>query len=259
MRHFYIDPLAVTKRLAYIEGDEAHHIKNVLRLKPGDHLKLIDGTGVEYTAEINKIEAGKVEVAVRNTQQPETGPKIRTMVAQAFLKDKKMDDLVRSLSELGIDGWIPFFSQRSIARPDKKPLAGRIQRWKRIAAAALKQCRRKSMLEISDTLSWEEVLELGQSFDLKIVFWEHETKPLNRNIWNAAGATLGSVMVMLGPEGGFTDQEIETARQAGFVTAGLGPRILRAETATLAASTLVQYIFGDMGPNPAKPEMKIED
>jgi len=249
MRHFYIDPSVVTRRLAFIEGDEAHHIKNVLRLKPGDHIKLLDGTGVEYTAEVKNIEADKVEVAFRNTLRPETGPKVRTTVAQAFLKDKKMDDLVRSLSELGIDGWIPFFSQRSIARPDKKRLASRIQRWKRIAASALKQCRRKSMLEISDTLSYEEVLKLGQSFDLKIVFWEHETMPLNRNIWTATGAVPGSVMVILGPEGGFTDQEIETARQAGFVTAGLGPRILRAETATLAASTLVQYIFGDTGPD----------
>ncbi|CAB1081948.1 16S rRNA (uracil(1498)-N(3))-methyltransferase (EC [Olavius algarvensis Delta 1 endosymbiont] len=248
MRHFYINPLAVTKRSAFIEGDEAHHIKNVLRLKRGDPLKLFDGTGVEYTAEVKTIEADKVEVAIRNKLRPETGPKVRTMVAQAFLKDKKMDDLVRSLSELGIDGWIPFFSQRSIARPDKKRLAGRVQRWKRIATAALKQCRRKTMLEISDTQSFEEVLELGQAFDLKIVFWEHETKPLNRNTWTATGPALRSVMVMLGPEGGFTDQEIETARQAGFVTAGLGPRILRAETATLAASTLVQYIFGDTGP-----------
>ena len=254
MRHFYIDPSAATKQLVTIEGAETHHIKNVLRLKPGDQLKLFDGTGNEYLAAISSIDADKVEVEIQHKLQPDLGADTRVMVAQAFLKDKKMDDLVRRLSELGIAGWIPFFSQRSIARPDKKRLAGRVQRWKRIATEALKQCRRKSMLEISDAFTFDEVLELSKSCDLKIVFWENEATLLKRDIGTQTGISLKSIMVMLGPEGGFTEQEIEMARQNGFATAGLGPRILRAETATLAASTLIQYLFGDMGPGVDQPD-----
>jgi len=254
MRHFYIDPSAATKRLATIEGAEAHHIKNVLRLKPGDHLKLYDGVGNEYLADISSIDAIKVKVDIRHKLQPDLGADTRIMVAQAFLKDKKMDDLVRKVSELGIAGWVPFFSQRSIARPDKERLTGRVHRWKRIATEAIKQCRRKNMLEISDALTFDEVLELSKPCDLKIVFWENETSPLKRDIWPKTGISLKSVMVMLGPEGGFTGQEIEMARQNGFVTAGLGPRILRADTATLAASTLVQYLYGDMGPGVDQPD-----
>jgi len=159
-----------------------------------------------------------------------------------------MEDLVRKLPELGIAGWIPFFSQRAIARPNNDRLAVRVQRWKRIAAEALKQCRRTTLLEISDALSFEDLLELSQPYDLKIVFWENEDIPLNRDMGLQKNIPLKSILVMLGPEGGFTEQEIETARQYGFVSAGLGPRILRAETATLAASTLVQYLYGDMGP-----------
>jgi len=165
-----------------------------------------------------------------------------------------MDDLVRRLSELGIAGWIPFYSQRTIARPDKKRLAGRTQRWHRIATAALKQCRRQKMLEISEALTFDEVLGLSKSCDLKIVFWENEAAPLERDIKSKTDHSLNSIMVMLGPEGGFTEPEIEMARQSGFVTAGLGPRILRAETATLVASTLVQYLYGDMGPNTSESE-----
>ncbi|CAB1063635.1 16S rRNA (uracil(1498)-N(3))-methyltransferase (EC [Olavius sp. associated proteobacterium Delta 1] len=248
MRHVYIDPAAAKKRLVTIEGAEAHHIKNVLRLRPGDQLKLFDGTGNEYLAVISSIDADNMEVEIQHKLKPDLGAAARVIVAQAFLKEKKMDDLVRKLSELGIAGWIPFFSQRSIARPDKERLAGRDKRWKRIATEALKQCRRKKMLEISDALAFDEVLELSKPCDLKIVFWENEAAPLTQDIGTKTGIPLKSIMVMLGPEGGFTEQEIEAARQNGFVTAGLGPRILRAETATLAASTLVQYLFGDMGP-----------
>jgi 16S rRNA (uracil1498-N3)-methyltransferase len=254
MRHFYIDPIAATKQLVTIEGAETHHIKNVLRLKPGDQLKLFDGTGNEYLAVISSIDVDKVEVEIQHKLQSDLSAAARVMVAQAFLKEKKMDDLVRRLSELGIAGWIPFFSQRSIARPDKKRLTGRVQRWKRIATEALKQCRRKNMLEISDVLTFDEVLELSKPCDLKIVFWENEATLLKRDIGTQTGISLKSIMVMLGPEGGFTEQEIEMARQNGFVTAGLGPRILRAETATLAASTLIQYLFGDMGPGVDQPD-----
>jgi len=254
MRHFYIDPSAAAKPLATIEGAEAHHIKNVLRLQPGDRLKLFDGINYEYEAVISNIGADKVEIEIQHKSQINVSAGTRIMVAQAFLKEKKMDDLVRKLSELGIAGWIPFFSQRSIARPDKDRLAGRIQRWKRIATEALKQCRRKNMLEISEALTFDEVLEFSKNCDLKIVFWENEATLLNRGLGSKSDTPLNSIMVMLGPEGGFTDQEIERAWQAGFVSAGLGPRILRAETAALAASTLVQYLFGDMGPISGRPD-----
>lgn len=254
MRFFYIDPSMALNPIVTIEGSEAHHIKNVLRLKPGDHIKLFDGTDHEYEAVISIIDAEKVEAEIRRKCRADNGPGARIVVAQAFLKEKKMDDLVRKLAELGIAGWTPFFSQRSIARPDKERLAGRARRWKRIATEAVKQCRRKTMLEIGEALTFEEVLEFSKPYDLKIVFWEYEANPLSGNMESRSKTPLNSIMVMLGPEGGFTEREIEMARQSGFSTAGLGPRILRAETATLAASTLVQYLFGDMRPNEVEPE-----
>ena len=247
MRYFYIDPSAAARPAVSIEGSDAHHIKNVLRLKPGDHLKLFDGAGYQYEAVISSLDADSVGVQIQQKMKAPAGSGARLLVAQAFLKEKKMDDLVRKLTELGIAGWVPFFSQRSIARPDKKRLAGRIQRWERIATEALKQCRRQHMLEISEALTFDGVLKLGRDCDLRIVFWENENSSLNQCLGSRTDNSVNSVMVMLGPEGGFTEKEIEKARQAGFVTAGLGPRILRAETATLAAGTLLQYLFGDMG------------
>jgi len=247
MRHFFIEPAAVEKPLAVIKGSEAHHISNVLRLKPGDSIRLFDGTGFEYEAVIVNVADRKVEVAVLRKHPAAVKSGVQVIVAQAFLKEKKMDDLVRQLCELGVAKWIPFFAERSVARPGKSRLAGRTERWKRIAREAVKQCRRIDIPEIRATLSFEEVLDFGKACDLDIVFWENASNPLDRRIGPALARPPKKILLMLGPEGGFTPQEVKTAKRSGFVTAGLGPRILRAETATVAACTLVQYLFGDMG------------
>ena len=247
MRHFFIDPSRVKNSLAVIQGSEAHHIKNVIRSRPGDIIKLFDGTGFEYEAVIRKISAERVDVEILKQSRAAFGSDTQIIVAQAFLKEKKMDDLVRKLCELGVVKWIPFFSKRSIARPDASRLAGRTGRWHRIATQAMKQCRRIDLPEIGEALSFEGMLEFSKTCDLKIVFWENESASLHRNIVRTDAPPVKRIMLMLGPEGGFTDREIEMAQKNGFVVAGLGPRILRAETATLAACAIVQYLFGDMG------------
>ncbi len=252
MRYFFIDPSRVTGAVVSITGSEAHHIKNVLRLKPGDGLKLFDGTGFEYEAAIVSVSAKEVAVEIQRKFKAVAQSGAQIIVAQAFLKQKKMDDLVRKLCELGVAQWIPFFSQRSIARPDAKRLAGRSQRWQRIVTEAVKQCRRIDTLQIADAISFEEVLEFSDSCDLRIVFWENESSLLARDLAREDNP-IKKLLVMLGPEGGFTDQEIKMVRNCGFISAGLGPRILRAETATIAAVTLVQYLFGDMGTGSTNP------
>ncbi len=246
MRYFFIDPSRVADPVVSITGSEAHHIKNVLRLKTGDGLKLFDGTGFEYEAAIVSVTAKAVEVEIKRKAKAAGASGAHIIVAQAFLKEKKMDDLVRKLCELGMAQWIPFFSSRSIARPDAKRLAGRVQRWQRIATEAVKQCRRIDTPRIANAFSFEEMLAFGDSCELKIVFWENETDPLSRDL-APSDQPLEKILLVLGPEGGFTEQEIGQLRENGFVTAGLGPRILRAETATITAVTLVQYLFGDMG------------
>jgi 16S rRNA (uracil1498-N3)-methyltransferase len=248
MRHFYIQHSATPGSVVAIEHSEAHHIKNVLRLKPGAAIKLFDGTGYEYEAVIKDVSGAEVKVEIRSKAQAAAGSKVQIVVAQAFLKEKRMDELVRRLCELGVSGWIPFFSQRAIARPDANRLAGRTRRWHRIAAEALKQCRRPDLPEIGPAHSFEEVLDLGKSCNLSIVFWENETTTLHEAIELDKRHPPKQVLLMMGPEGGFARQEIEMAKESGFVVAGLGPRILRAETATLAACAIVQYLVGDMGP-----------
>ena len=247
MRHFFIDPSPALNSMVSIRKSDAHHIKNVLRLKPGDRIKLFDGSGFEYEGVIRKMSAAKVDVEILSRVRAALRSGAEIMVAQAFLKEKKMDDLVRKLCELGVAKWIPFFSQRAIPRLDASRLAGRRRRWHRIAAEALKQCRRVDLPEIAEALSFEAVLDFSKKCDLNIVFWENESSSLNSSIGSNGKHPIKKILLMLGPEGGFTQHEIQMAASSGFVVAGLGPRILRAETATIVAVTLVQYLFGDMG------------
>jgi 16S rRNA (uracil1498-N3)-methyltransferase len=253
MRYFFIKQSEVESSTSIITGSDARHIQTVLRLKPGDKIGLFDGKGYEYEAKIVALSPGRVKVSIIKSFPSTSESPVHIIVAQAFLKERKMDSLVRQLTELGITKWVPFFAERSIPRPDKKNLSARTERWKKIAKESVKQCKRGRITEIGKTVSFEEVLNIGEVCDLKVVFWENESKSIN-DMLPKSNRQLNNIFALMGPEGGFTSQEIETARARGFVTAGLGPRILRSETATIAACVLLQYLFGDMGQKTFGPD-----
>ena len=247
MRYFFIEPAALKKPDIAIKGSEARHIKNVLRLKPGDTIRLFDGQGFEYEADIQRLPANRVEIRITHKFPATKESPVQIAVAQALLKEKKMDRLLRHVCELGITHWVPFISERSVPRPGAKRLPARVERWEKILKESCKQCQRARLPEIIQMMSFEEVVQYGRSCDLKIVFYENESATLNSLLSPLPPSVPRKILLILGPEGGFSDQEIEKVQAAGFVVAGLGPRILRAETATIAACTLIQYLFGDMG------------
>jgi 16S rRNA (uracil1498-N3)-methyltransferase len=141
-----------------------------------------------------------------------------------------------------------------VPRPDEKRIIARTSRWEKIAKEAAKQCQRVKITQIGRTDSFDEVVAAEKDYDLKIVFWENEKNLLDKKSLVAGHANPKKVLVMFGPEGGFTVSEIERAKERGFVTAGIGPRILKAETATVCACAIMQFLFGDMGKNLDKNE-----
>ncbi|MBU1172490.1 MAG: 16S rRNA (uracil(1498)-N(3))-methyltransferase [Proteobacteria bacterium] len=250
MRRFFIDQIdqkQLCGTTTTLTGQDARHLKDVLRLDPGDEVCLIDGKGHEYMAHVTDMQAGAITLTILEELTGTAEPPIQITMAQAFLKDKKMDVLIRQLTELGLYRWLPFQASRSVPRPDKKRLAARMERWEKIAQESLKQCNRSRLPEISECLSFSDVLAKAQSSDLKIMFWEKSKEPLCFD--PELKKSIQSIFIILGPEGGFTDKEAEAAIGNGFITASLGPRILKAETASLSACTLIQYLFGDMGKN----------
>ncbi len=246
MRRFKIDARAIVKRACIIRDPDANHIVNVLRLKAGDRVVLFDGAGQEYEALIAKILRGEVRLSIERSRRCQVESPVRITLAQGFLKDKKMDTLIRQLTELGISRWIPFFGARSVPRPDAKRLVKRVARWQKIADEALKQCGRAQAPRIETAPDFSEMLRFADASTVKLIFWVAEEAAFPEND-PVAGTDHREVFIVLGPEGGFTAGEIDLARQAGFQTVSLGPRILRAETATIAAGTLIQYRFGDLG------------
>jgi 16S rRNA (uracil1498-N3)-methyltransferase len=247
MRYFYIEPDALRKNPVAIQGPQLRHIKNVLRLKPGSEICLVDGQGFEYEAVIRRFLIDRVELEIAAKRPGQKESPVHISVAQAFLKDKKMDRLLRHLCELGISHWIPFICERSISAPGKKRMPARMQRWQKIVQESLKQCHRAKLPRIAETKTFENILADAQGYDITIAFYENEYTALNSLMASSLPSHPQNILLILGPEGGFTDGEIDKARAAGCRIAGLGPRILRAETATIAACTLAQFLFGDMG------------
>lgn len=248
MRRFYIETGSIRNSCAVITGQEAKHLSTVLRLGPGDLVELVDGRGTIARAKIETITQDTVTFAILDNFSPDSESWVHISIAQGMLKDKKMDMLIRHLTELGICQWLPFYSSRSIPKPDAARLSTRMERWNKIAKEALKQCGRTMLPIINKPVILEELLNSTAGYDERIAFWENATTPLTTsNKSNLKPAE--KVIILIGPEGGFSTAEIIAAKEKGFIPCSLGPRILRAETASLAATTLIQYIFGDLGRN----------
>lgn len=242
LRRFYMAPEMVNQAQPEITGSDAGHISRVLRLSINDVVELFDGTGNGYRARIVSTSPQKVVFAIESSYALLSESPLHITLAQGMLKDRKMDDLIRQLTELGIARWMPFYASRSVPSPGNKGLGKRLERWNKIAVEAVKQCRRGRIPQISPVEDFKAVLAAADEHDQKVLFWEDTNQAFE--IPNRA---IQKIILVVGPEGGFDPREVQQAKRHGFLTTGLGPRILRAETASLAACALVQYCLGDMG------------
>jgi 16S rRNA (uracil1498-N3)-methyltransferase len=243
MQKFILPPESIANQKAVIKGQDAKHIYKVLRLKPKDPVHLTNGEGMDYDGHVLTIGPDKVEVVLTGKHPSTTESSLHLTVCCGMLKDKKMDLVIKHLTQLGIVEWIPFFCARSIPTPDSSRLQKRTARWQTIANEAIKQCRRSCLVTISAPKEFEEILDHSDSFQQKIAFWEKSSHPL---IQLPPAPSDIRVILLIGPEGGFTDVEISLAQDKGFKAYSLGPRILRAETAAICATTLIQHILGDI-------------
>jgi 16S rRNA (uracil1498-N3)-methyltransferase len=245
LRRFYISPEMILAPNPEITGSDAGHICRVLRLSAGDAVELFDGTGNGYRAQIISASPQQVQFTIENTFALLSESSVQITLAQGILKDRKMDELIRPLTELGINCWMPFYAARSVPVPGRKGLGKRLDRWEKIALEAVKQCRRGRVPKITPVKTFDDMLAASTGCELKLIFWESASRAFD--LPRTAPRKPQKIMVVVGPEGGFDPDEVRRARAHGFLTVGLGPRILRAKTATLSACALVQYRFGDMG------------
>ncbi|MDY6822436.1 MAG: 16S rRNA (uracil(1498)-N(3))-methyltransferase [Thermodesulfobacteriota bacterium] len=241
MRRFFIDKPASIGMPHTIQGPDAKHIASVLRMKQGDTIGMFDGKGHTLMARINAISPKAVQVTITDMLAFDTDSPVHITLGQALLKDKKMDGLVRQLTELGISEWLPFETERAVPDRNRMHVSQRIARWESIARESLKQCERGMLPRIHPPVSFDEVVDAAAAYDMGIIFTGNDTPALEKT-----AQPVSRILILIGPEGGFTAGEIDHARAKGLIPAGMGPRILKADTAAVAACALVQHIFGDM-------------
>lgn len=236
MPRFYVDSRDVGADKLVISGDEAKHIKNALRMQPGDMFVAFDGSGMNYDCRITSVGAA-VEADILSRRATEAEPAVKATLYQAYPKLAKMEEIVQKAVELGAVGIVPFISARCVKRPDDA------SRLRRVALAAVKQCGRSIIPEVSDILRFEDAVARMSTHESLIVCWEEEqTTPLS----DALKGDAKDIGIVIGSEGGFEAAEVEKMRSAGGVTVTLGPRILRTETAGIAVLAAVFYEKGQM-------------
>jgi len=241
MHNLYVPPDQIGDGIARVDGEEKHHI-DVLRLRAGDKIKLLDGTGGVYEGVISTIRRDEAIIKIlREYRQPSIK---KVDLYQGLPKGEKLDLVIQKATELGVYSITPLLCRRSIPRIDNDRLPSRIRRWNRIAVEACKQCGRAFFPKIDRPRFLDDVLSEVKA-DLKLMLWEGERKRRLRDVLKEISPE--SVAILIGPEGGFEEAEVQSAVNAGFQSVSLGELILRTETAALASLSIIQYELGQLG------------
>jgi len=239
LNHFLVEPGSVNDNSIRITGEDVHHIKDVLRLKPGDRVTVSTGDAGLFLCSIEKISDESVRTAVVEKIEEEA-PGFKIIVAQAIPKGRKMDDVVRMAAELGVFQVIPVIAGRCVAKPGDN-FEKKIERWRAVALAAAKQSRAFKATRVSPPVTLSMLPQTIKT-DLDIVLWEDEKTSLKSVLTGRPEPR--SAMVLIGPEGGFGEDEINLLKQNGYVSASFGKRILRTETAGVAVVSAMIYHYG---------------
>ncbi len=250
MRRFFISKDILSDGNAVITGNLFRHMAKVLRLKIGTKIILTDEEGARYSGLITTIGRESLTVSVKSeVPEPrrETGPRIT--LYQGLPKGNKMEFILQKGTELGVFDIVPFVAGRSIPRLTKERENERLERWRRIVREAARQSNRPVFPDISPIKDFSEILG-SSTQSAKLLLWEKErSNGLKRILTDLPVPE--SIAMMVGPEGGLTREEAESAIESGFIPVTLGDRILRTETASIAVLAILQFFWGDMGQNMA--------
>ena len=249
MTRVYVEaPVATGKRLV-VEGSAANHITRVLRLRSGDLLTVFDGSGGEFGARIEEFRKDSVVVTVAEHRLLDRESPLPLTLAQGISRGERMDWVIQKATELGTSRIVPLFTKRSMVRLDERQAERKLQHWRAIAIAACEQCGRNKIPELAAPVDFFDVLPADDSGAMRLLL--SPTGNLRIEDLAEVGQDLApgvrkGITVLIGPEGGLEEVEQEAALAAGFKAVQLGPRVLRTETAAIAALTIIQRYFGDL-------------
>ena len=240
MPKFPISSDQIKEKTVRISGEEFKHIVKVLRYKEGNNIELFDENYVTHQAVIKDISSKDLVAEISTSKLVKIESNLNINLYQAITKGNKMDLIVQKCGELGVRSITPIYSERTVIQK-----TGKSKRWSKIAVESCKQSGRTKPLTINGPNSFKEIIKSLSENDLNLLFYENNTVSLKTFLENIQIKN-STVNLVIGPEGGFSEEEIMKAKQQKVNILGLGPRILRAETAAIAAVSIIQFYFGDL-------------
>ena len=247
MRRFFTAPEAVQGNSIIFDSELAHHMGKVLRLAPGEQVTVCTGDGMVYLAELEQFSKDSVTGRILEVLENQKETDVQIVLYQGMPKGDKLELIVQKCTELGVSAVIPVETGRSIVHLDAKKAEKKIERWQKIAHEASQQSKRVQVPEIGPYLTWKQCLaQLKDDDGLTIIFWEDEQTQSLKHLLRSQNEKPRKINMIVGPEGGLSEDEVNQLREIGAVSASLGKRILRTETAGLAGVAIILYEYDEM-------------
>ena len=245
MNRFFVDKEQILDDRIKILGNDVKHIKDVLRLGMGDKVEIVCD-GKIYTCKILDLKSNMINTIILDNYKGKNEPPIHIALYQSIAKGNKMDFIIQKATEIGVEKIYPVITERTIVKiKNPKKEEGKVERWNSIAEEAAKQSKRDILPVVKNIISFNEMMDILKNETNIIVPYEMEDSYGLKEALNNVGT--GEINIIIGPEGGFEEEEINKLRSIKGQVVTLGPRILRTETAGLVVSSIVLYELGDLG------------
>lgn len=245
MRRFFVKSGDIEGDHVYIDGKDAHHILNVLRLCRGEKIIISDGTN-EYLTIIEELLNNKIRLEILENINTNSESSINITLFQGLPKADKMELIIQKCTELGVKSFIPVSTKYSVVNIDEKNREKKIYRWQKISYEASKQSGRVIVPDVYMPVAFKEAVERIAEYDLCLILYEKEKSTGLKDVLTGL-EDVRNIAIFIGPEGGFSEEEIMLAMEYGARPVTLGPRILRTETAGIVACSIIMYELGDIG------------
>ena len=247
MRRFFVAPEAVQDDIVQFDAELARHMGKVLRLTAGEQVTVSTGGGTAYLVELTEFQKDAVTGRILERMENLQETAIEVVLFQGMPKGDKLELIIQKCTELGVSAVVPVETSRSVVHLDSGKAAKKLERWQKIAQEASQQSKRVQVPTVGPYYNWKQFLQhLSEQNGLTIVFWEDEQTQSLKALLRSQAEKPQRINLVVGPEGGLSEEEVEQLRALGAVSASLGKRILRTETAGMAGISMVMYEFDEL-------------
>lgn len=244
MQRYFVKNNQIKSQRVTITGDDAHHISVVMRMRKQDEVIVCNQERVAYLCVIESFEKNSITLSIKEQINHNPELPINVTIAQGLIRREKTEEVIQKITELGAYQYIPLIMERSIVKLIKEQEDKKLERYQKIAKEASEQSHRTSLLQLSKAMSLKELIAIKNTFDLCLFAYEDMGRKSDTTLKSLLSTfAKDNLLVVIGPEGGFSGTEVDALTKEGFIPVGLGPRILRTETAPQYIMSVVSYQF----------------